>query len=210
MNVFVIRNIIAEITFKCLTSLVTSNYIYCYSAATPPSHWLRSSSCSSQPSTSSLLSPFVTSKSGSWYEMTDTSRFSEGDESIADFSVFDKTSRNDVNDQTTLSFVGAFSSPAASANATNAETKPAISSSSEPKLNVVGIENNPTCKPTMQSQDASASNGSSSTFSEVPTEEDANLDFPAVEGKKIVPTKNSGLFLYVDIHGHASKRGIFM
>ena len=67
------------------------------------------------------------------------------------------------------------------------------------------------------------SNGSS-TLGEVPKEEDANLDFPlnkpvqpqdnngtsnAVKTPVISP-KNSGIFLYVDIHGHASKRGIFM
>ena len=27
---------------------------------------------------------------------------------------------------------------------------------------------------------------------------------------KVVLSKNSGIFMYVDIHGHASKRGIFM
>ena len=66
------------------------------------------------------------------------------------------------------------------------------------------------------------SNGSS-TLGEVPKEEDANLDFPlsktatALDGDlsvktqtPVISSKNSGLFLYVDIHGHASKRGIFM
>ena len=68
---------------------------------------------------------------------------------------------------------------------------------------------------------AESSNGSS-TMREVPKEENANLDFPVeslkhakdtisdVDKNKVVLSKNSGLFMYVDIHGHASKRGIFM
>ena len=64
------------------------------------------------------------------------------------------------------------------------------------------------------------SNGSS-TLGDVPKEEDANLDFPLSKTTPsvdnggaiktpVISSKNSGLFLYVDIHGHASKRGIFM
>ena len=182
------------------------------------SHWLRSS-CSNQPSTSSLLSPFVTSKSGmkwfsklfgglhpidlqsfpgSWYEMTETSRFSEGDESIADFSVFDQDAKGKtIDQQPPLSFVGAFSSPA-----TATEEKPESKSVVDDHV-------------IKQAQSATQDNSNgSSTFNEVPTEEDANLDFPSIdkctEERKVVPAKHSGLFLYVDIHGHASKRGIFM
>ena len=67
------------------------------------------------------------------------------------------------------------------------------------------------------------SNGSS-TLGEVPKEEDANLDFPLnkpiqtqesngtanTAKTPVISPKNSGMFVYVDIHGHASKRGIFM
>ena len=55
-------------------------------------------------------------------------------------------------------------------------------------------------------------------------EENANLEFPVPveppkqtkdpvsddDKNKVVLSKNSGIFMYVDIHGHASKRGIFM
>ena len=70
---------------------------------------------------------------------------------------------------------------------------------------------------------AESSNGSS-TMGEVPKEENANLEFPVPveppkqtkdpvsddDKNKVVLSKNSGIFMYVDIHGHASKRGIFM
>ena len=149
------------------------------------SHWLRSSL--KEPA--SLLSPLVAgaSKSGGWYEMTETSRFSEGDESIADFSVFNESKSKLPILKPLTSFTGAF---------------PTSKSPRRPSLN----EANP----------------AESTLGEVPKEENANLDFPfdalnnhsdkTAENDKnrIAVTKNSGLFMYVDIHGHASKRGIFM
>ena len=130
--------------------------------------------------------------------MTETSRFSEGDESIADFSVFDQDAKGKtIDQQPPLSFVGAFSSPA-----TATEEKPVAKSVVDDHV-------------IKQAQSATQDNSNgSSTFNEVPTEEDANLDFPSIdkctEERKVVPAKHSGLFLYVDIHGHASKRGIFM
>ena len=139
-----------------------------------------------------------------WYEMTETSRFSEGDESIADFSVLDDNTK--AKNEKPLSFMGAFSST------------PSKSSRSISKQ-LFREEIKPCEDPVSTLQETS--NGSS-TLSDVPNEEDANLDFPSEANlsklsdkfnemeKKIVPAKHSGLFLYVDIHGHASKRGIFM
>ena len=185
-----------KIEFKATTSTATQ------------SHWLRS--CTDQPSTSSLLSPFMASKSSTtgWYEMTETSRFSEGDESIADFSVFDKSQSK--TEKPLTSFVGAFPS---------SDARGFVNDDADVQENI----NNDVVKPTASSTLQESSNGSS-TLSDVQTEEDANLDFPSTETasasklsdklieteKKITPSKNSGLFLYVDIHGHASKRGIFM
>ena len=60
------------INFKSSTPITPAN----------TSHWLRS--CTNEPSSSSKS---ATSTLTNWYEMTETSRFSEGDESIADFSV---------------------------------------------------------------------------------------------------------------------------
>ena len=63
-------------------------------AAAAAEHWLRS--CIKEPSSSTVLSPFVEppiKSTTGWYEMTETSRFSEGDESIADFSVFNDSSK---------------------------------------------------------------------------------------------------------------------
>ena len=152
-----------------------------------PSHWLRS--CTDQPSTSSLLSPFMASKSSTsgWYEMTETSRFSEGDESIADFSVIDN-SQPKVEKPLT-SFVGAFPT---------SESRGRVNNES----NIVDI-NDHVVKPSTSSTLQEASNGSS-TLSDVQTEEDANLDFPSTEKlsdklmeaeKKIIPAKHSGLFM---------------
>lgn len=58
------------------------------SSSIPVTHWLRSSFEIDSPSKmSSLSSPGTSSVlQNTWYEMTETSRFSEGDESIADFS----------------------------------------------------------------------------------------------------------------------------
>ncbi len=45
-----------------------------------------------------------------------------------------------------------------------------------------------------------------STISQIPTPHSSGADAGDVKPRE----GNSGLYLYVDIHGHASKRGIFM
>jgi len=178
-------------------------------------HWLRS--CIKEPSSSTVLSPFVEppiKSTTGWYEMTETSRFSEGDESIADFSVFNDSSKGKqptpVKSDAVTSFVGAFG---AVSNSTNSFAP--VSTSSPRRQLIFDPEQRPSL--------AESSNGSS-TMGEVPKEENANLEFPVPveppketkdpvsddDKNKVVLSKNSGIFMYVDIHGHASKRGIFM
>ena len=203
--------------------------------AAAASHWLRS--CINEPSKSStLLSPPTSaSKSNTanagWYEMTETSRFSEGDESIADFSVFND-SKGKSGSGSMTSFVGAFGASTPANSATVVSTFAPISTSSPRRQLFTDDQKG---GPLL----AESSNGSS-TLGEVPKEENANLDFPleslkhaknsiendtsgavavadaavaaaaAADRNKVIISKNSGLFMYVDIHGHASKRGIFM
>ena len=142
--------------------------------------------------------------------MTETSRFSEGDESIADFSVFNEASKKTPLTSMT-SFANVFGAKISTPN-------PARRQLNFPENSATLIVGNPSNE---------NQNSQSSFVGEVPKdEENANLDFPleplklegdkvepsteAVDKNKVTPVKNSGLFMYVDIHGHASKRGIFM
>ena len=144
------------------------------------------------------------------YEMTETSRFSEGDESIADFSVFNDSAKGKSPSAVT-SFSGAFGASAASKSFSNS---PFTSNTISSPRRQLFIED-------QKAMAADTSNGASAV-GEVPKEENANMDFPVeslkhakeavseADKNKVVLSKNSGLFMYVDIHGHASKRGIFM
>ncbi|XP_040574719.1 cytosolic carboxypeptidase-like protein 5 [Lepeophtheirus salmonis] len=123
-------------------------------------------------------STYMPSKSDiSWYEMTETSRCSEGDESIADFS---------------------FNNFGGGAN---------MSSTTGGKI--LDVEEEETSFFLSPTTSASSSNvRSTTTFSEAfkkNMDEDFNRKLECtLDG----PEQN--LFLYLDIHGHASKRGIFM
>ncbi|CAB4069343.1 AGBL5 [Lepeophtheirus salmonis] len=113
----------------------------------------------------------------SWYEMTETSRCSEGDESIADFS---------------------FNNFGGGAN---------MSSTTGGKI--LDVEEEETSFFLSPTTSASSSNvRSTTTFSEAfkkNMDEDFNRKLECtLDG----PEQN--LFLYLDIHGHASKRGIFI
>lgn len=234
--------------------------------ASQASHWLRSSLVADPASAAATAQlPSISSSSSSstlksaWYEMTETSRFSEGDESIADFSVLSEAERHAVGNRKVTpkssgaltSFAGAFRN--SQSNASRTADLPRLSprrrldfetggSSSQSSSRATQEDSNQNVILVNRLRDAGAP---SSTF-KPPTvttdaEENANLDFPAMpvemqqhskqthnqtkdsiatdDGKCIKmgtnvasqpPTVSSGLFLYVDIHGHASKRGIFM
>merc|ERR1712223_808170 len=131
--------------------------------------WLRS--CINEPSTSTLLSPFVAastpaSKPTGWYEMTETSRFSEGDESIADFSVFNDPAKGKSLSAVT-SFSGAFGASSASKSFSNS---PFTSNTTSSPRRQLFIED-------QRAMAADTSNGASAV-GEVPKEENANMDLP--------------------------------
>ena len=117
------------------------------------------------------ISPTKPRHDAPWYEMTDTSRCSEGDESVADFSLPSKPAWLPP-----LQDDAAFLPP---------DLAPPANS----RTNFSGA-----FKP--QPPEKAVQEG---------REEQAEEEVPLYR-----PRGDTGLFLYVDIHGHASKRGIFM
>ena len=207
--------------------------------------WLRSSLGGSKPQRNPALPGGVGSSSAGgllmppearqakigdqWYEMTETSRCSEGDESVADFSVLSSGVAGgllpvpssshaqppiprpqlspSVNQRT--SFSGAFSSlqSSASSSKTKEEEDPESGSDTNERLTTPTVLLPPPPPPPFEDQagiDFAEKLKDTLNQEKCPKPEAKQDELP-----KMDPSK-SGLFMYVDIHGHASKRGVFM